>query len=278
MAWRLMFRIALVLLTTVTVGCAKTASLADNAPPEDMYQAAVEDMEDGLYPEAIKTFEVIRSRYPYAAVAALADLRIADVHFRSARYLEAIEGYRMFVQFHPRHPEAPYAAFKIGEAHMKRAPRDWWFMPPAYEKDLAAVRQGVVALREFITSNADTAWAEDARALMREGRRRLGEHELYVARFYLAQEAWRAASGRADGILADYRGTGLEPLAYMIAARALRAQGDNAAAAERLQGLIRDFPGSDEAREAASLLEDIGPIAAPISTPNPASPAEDDNG
>jgi outer membrane protein assembly factor BamD len=238
--------------------CAKTASLPDNATPQEMYDAAVLDMEDGLYPEAIKVFETIRMKYPYSAFASLSDLRIADCHLLAGRYLEAIEGFRRFLQLHPKHAQAPYAMFKIGESHMKRAPKDWWFMPPAYEKDLSAVRQGVAVLNDFLKTYAEHALSEDVKKLLLQGRTRLGEHELYVAEFYHKRESWKAAASRADIVINGYQGTQLEPRAFYIAIHSYIELENKAAARARALLFEERFPNHELLGETQFLMKEAG--------------------
>src|SRR6478672_10002551 len=89
--------------------CAHGLGRAKPQNAEALYAQGVEDMEVGLYPEALKELGEVKTKYPYSRFAALADLRIADTHFRRGKYLESIDAYRNFLKFHPSHDDAAYA-------------------------------------------------------------------------------------------------------------------------------------------------------------------------
>ena len=82
-------------------GCATTLLRGTPKNAQDTYEVAMEDLQDGLFPEAISGFTELKTKYPYSKYAALADLRIADTHFERAKYVEAIDAYRAFLKFHP---------------------------------------------------------------------------------------------------------------------------------------------------------------------------------
>ncbi|HET6346223.1 MAG TPA: outer membrane protein assembly factor BamD, partial [Myxococcota bacterium] len=97
-------------------------------------------------------------------------------------------------------------------------------------------------------------------------RRKLADHEMYVARFYFARQRWRAAAGRAEGLLQEYHGLGLDAEALWLLARADEASGDRAAAAKALGVLVQDYPGSPEAAPARQMLDGLGTTPPPAAT------------
>jgi outer membrane protein assembly factor BamD len=267
----------------------------------------MEDLSDGLYPEALSGFTGLKAKYPYSKYASLADLRIADTHFERGKFLEAIDAYRAFLKYHPSHPQAVYAMFRIAEAHREQIPSDWWFLPPSAEKDQASTRLAIAAYRDLlarypnqqetdkgrgkleacrakVASHPETEEAppevEKCRALidqqtlvergalhLDECRRKLADHEIYVARFYFERQRYKAAAARAEGLLADYGGLGLDPQALWLAARARLALQENDVARDKLERLRREFPESNEAGDAAALLGRLGKKVTPPDAP-----------
>src|SRR5688572_25591796 len=101
------------LLATLCACGGSNANRPEGDTPEAMYERAMEDLEDGLYPEALAGFAEVKTKHPYSRFAALADLRTADTHFERKKFLEAIDAYRQFLKLHPSHPDSAYAYFKI---------------------------------------------------------------------------------------------------------------------------------------------------------------------
>lgn len=252
---RLVFTFSLLALTAI--GCATTAARGQGETPEQLYQQALDDLDSGLHPEALEGFANIKTKYPYSKYAALADLRTADTHFERGKYLEAIDAYRSFIKFHPNHDEAPYAMFRIGEAYVEQMPSEWWFLPPAEEKDQGSTRLAISAFRDMLMRYPSSEHAAIAREQLEHCRHKLALHELYVARFYFDRERWVAAAARAEGLLRDYAGLGLDAQALWFAGRSRFLSKDYAAAAAALQKLRDSFPEDGKTKEAAAMLEEI---------------------
>lgn len=217
----------------------------------------MQNMESGLYPEAIQGFSEVKSKYPYSKLAVLADLRTADVQFRRGNHSEAIDAYREFLKLHPRHEDAPYAMLQIGEAYFEQIPGDWWILPPPAEKDQASTRRAITAYRDMLARYPQDPLATKAQARLDECRRKLADHELYVAQFYLRHEHYRAAATRAEGLIQDYPGLGLDSAALWIVARSMQTLGEAAAARAALERLTREHGDTTEGQRAAEVLRQM---------------------
>jgi outer membrane protein assembly factor BamD len=296
------------LLLLAAPACATTLLRGTPTNAEETYAVAMQDLEDGLYPEAITGFSDLKTRYPYSKLAALADLRIADTHFERGKFVEAIDAYRAFLKFHPNHAEAAYAMFRVAEANFEQIPEDWWFLPPSAEKDQASTRLAISAYRDLLARYPNQTHSEKGRTRleqcrqlvaqpaqtpappavdacrtelaqqdlvergvkrMDECRRKLADHELYAARFYFKRERYRAAAVRAEGLLRDYPGLGLDADALWLSARAYLALDDRVAARTSLERLVREFVGTAQAEDAAALLPSVGAQAPTDAAPTP---------
>lgn len=202
-------RIAIMMATLLALaGCEKPnvdRSYAGTA--RYRYQLGMEDFEDGEYLEAINHFTFVKNKFAYSQYAALAELRIADSHFQSGKYAEAIDAYRTFIQGRPNHREVPYAMYRIGLAHLEQMPSNFFLFPPAHEKDQAATKDALRALQQYVERFPQHENVEDARKRIRKLRESLADHELYVARFYLRQDRPASARGRLEGLVAGFEDT-----------------------------------------------------------------------
>ena len=246
-------------ISLLCIACAPNAKLAklDPKSAEYKYEAAMIDLEDGLYPEAIKALSEVKSKHPYTAFARLADLRISDVYFEQGKYDDAIGSYRRFLKYNPGHPEVPYALFRIGESYYERLPQDWWFLPPAAEKDQARVHQAIEAYRNLVSRFPSNNISKQAAERIATCRGRLAEHEMYVADFYFSRERYKASAKRAEGILQNYPGLGLDARALWITGKSRFEIGEFELASLALDRLIKEFPAAEEALSADQTLQKI---------------------
>ena len=263
-----------VLLTSVLLACACASSSntelgKPSGPDEALYRRALTDLEDGLYPEALKGFADIKAKYPYSAFAALADLRTADTHFERGRFLEAIDSYRRFLKFHPNHAEGAYAMLRIGESYYEQLPSDWWFLPPSAEKDQGNVRLAITAFRDMTARYDDHELTSKAQERIDACRGRLADHEMYVARFYFDRERYRAALGRAEGLLKSYQGLGYDAEALWISAKSYFELGNRREAQQALARLTQEHPDSENFEKATQLLQRLGQNTASPQEPKP---------
>lgn len=254
-----MLKTSLVLLCGVLLSCAATRSLT-RAPAKDAetaYKNALEDLEGGLYPEALQGFADVKTKYPYSKYSALADLRGADTHYERGKFLEAIDAYRQFMKLHPNHEESSYAMYKIGEAYFEQIPEDWFFLPPSAEKDQDSTRRAIAAFRDAIERFPNGEHAQKCRDRLNDGRRKLADHEMYVANFYWKREKWQAAAGRAEGLVRDYSGLGLDAEALWVATRARHKLGQDDLARQNAMRLVNEHPATQEASDAKTLMNEL---------------------
>lgn len=204
--------------------------------------------------EAERYFEHVRSKYPFLEAAKEAELLLADTDFQRERYLEARDRYASFVKLHPTHPKLDYAAFRAALTHYKEIPSDLFILPPAAEKDQTEVKRTLAAMTDFMRQYPSSSYAEEAKKIVDAVKRRLAEHELYVAEFYAKREKWPAVVGRLTRVLREFSGLGFDERAYFGIYAAYVQMKDTAKAQETLRAVIERLPGTPAAERARKLL------------------------
>ena len=201
------------------------------------YEKGLAELKDENYPEAQKYFQFVKQKFPFSKFAVLAELAIADTQFARGNYTEAVDSYKAFIRLHPTHEkvEDGYAAFKVGECYYKDMPDDIWLLPPSYEKDQSAVTDALRELDDFRRKYPDSKYQKDAEPLRREVLKRLVDHEVYIARFYLGRDQTKAAAQRLEGAIQRYPGSGREPELLFALGQTYSADGRPGA----LQGQLR---------------------------------------
>ena len=245
------------------VSCATDKAPRPKASKSASAKSAFEDAQDafeaGNYLESVRSFQQVKSRYPYSVYAPLAELGVADSHFALSKYAEAAEGYRVFVRFHPHHEKVVYARFRIGESYMEQMPSNWFFMPPAYERDLESVKDALRELQAFLAAYGESPYAARARKMVGVCRKRLGDHELYVARFYVERKRPSSAISRLERVIRDYEDVGLAGEALFLLGTVYRdALGAPDKARGAFQRILDQYPADLRAEDAKLALEALG--------------------
>ncbi|MEO1171617.1 MAG: outer membrane protein assembly factor BamD [Myxococcota bacterium] len=242
---------------TGSAACAGPVFRSPPKTPDELYAYAVEDLDDGLYPEALQQFALLKSKFPYSKFAALAELGAADVAFERGLYIEAVDAYRNFLKYYPQHEKGSYAMYRIAAAYKEQIPDDYWFLPPSAEKDQASTRLAISAFKDMIARYPASEETEQAKEDLKACRRGLADHELYVAEFYYTRERWKAAAMRAEGLVRDYSGLGLDSRALLIAAESRYRLEEWELATTSAARLQNEFPESKEGQRARQILQQL---------------------
>jgi outer membrane protein assembly factor BamD len=257
-----MRRPALVLALLLLAACggkhvSLTGDLKYGKTAEENYQAGVAELKGGNADDAQKFFEHVRTRFPYSAQAVLADLGVADAHFAAGRFLEAADAYESFLKLHPTHEKADYAAYRIGIAHLREGPSNFFLFPEPYEKDQVRVKEAIAKLEQFVARYPSSQYLPDAQRQLTAAKDKLADHEWYVAEFYRKRRRWAGAAGRYEALVKEYPGSRHESEALLLLAEMYLKLNERFRAQQTLQQLIVKHPGHPRRAEAERLLAQI---------------------
>ncbi len=249
-------------LTAVLLFASGCASLTSGQAGEPDYASAAEEnlrlgteaLENKDFLRAQKYFEFVRAKFPYQEAAREAELKLADVEFAREAWPEAREAYESFIKLHPTHAKVDYAAYRSALTHVEDYPSDFFALPPPEEKDQGEIQAALLAMEDFRRQYPKSEYADDAKAQADEARRRLAEHELYVARFYQKRERWKAVAQRLESLLRRYPGTPYEEEALFDLHSAYVKLNDPKKAEETLRQVQRRLPGTPAAERAQRML------------------------
>lgn len=246
----------------IALGRGETLPAFRPAPTAERNYAMAElAMKQKRYILAQRFYYFIRRKFPYSRFAILADLRIADCQYERERWIEAIDGYQNFVRLHPTHPQVPFAMFRTGMANYRLVPNDWFFLPPAHEKDQKNVKETANALSNYLRRFPDDANAEEAGKLLANVRKRLLAHERYAADFYKRLGRYRGYVGRLETIKKKYGDVGKDSKLLLEIVEAYVELGDEPKARATVVELEKDFPDTDELEKARASLASLPPPA-----------------
>jgi outer membrane protein assembly factor BamD len=223
------------------------------------YDKGVSELKAENYQEASRYFSFVKQKFPFSKYAVLAELAMADTQYDRGNYQEAIDAYKNFVRLHPTHEkvEDGYVAFRICQCYVKEMPDDFFLVPPAYEKDQTAVHDALRELNDFVDKYPDSTYIKQALPDRREVLRRLIEHEVYVARFYLDRDAPQAAILRLEGALKRYPDSGREAELLLALGETQLQMGQAERAKQNFQKIVGSYNASHQARRAELFLDFI---------------------
>lgn len=222
------------------------------------YERGLEELKKENYVEAQRYFAYVKQKFAFSKYASLAELALADTEFARGNYQESTDSYKSFARLHPTHEkvEDGYVSFRIAECFVKEMPDDFFLLPPSYEKDQSAVRDALRELDSAREKYPNSPYAKPAQEYRREVLRRLIEHEVYVARFYLERGHPKAAILRIEAALRRYPDSGQEG-ELMLTLGETHLELGNAARAKQVFERVKNQLGSELQVKRAGLFLDF---------------------
>ncbi|HTQ03520.1 MAG TPA: outer membrane protein assembly factor BamD [Polyangiaceae bacterium] len=270
---------ALVVPASLTaLGCAaeekapqSALEYAENARAK--YEQGVRALEAENWEGATEVFNELKKKYGYSRYARLAELRLADADLSQDKFAEAVSGYKSFVHDYPNDPEVPYARYRVAKAQYESVSMSV-LMPPLEERDLAAVNDALVSIRQFLADFPATAYSDELRYMRAVVVGLLARHELYVARFYLGRGKFDAAIARCEHALDAFDNSGLEPEALVLLGETYMKSKEREKARAVFERVIKKYPASPFIEPARRFLAVLGPAPANTAPPADATRAD----
>jgi len=200
----LAFTLASILLIS---GCSwfgddEDVPIADSGE-QQIYFDAQEHLENQNFDLAIRTLQLLESRYPFGRYAEQAQLELIYAHFGAYEYEAAIEAADRFIRLHPQHPSVDYAFYMKGLAAYDLEP-DFFakFVPTDDTKrDVSHIKEAFAEFAQLLARFPDSPYAPDARQRMVHMRNMIARHEIHVANYYFRRGAYMAALNRGRWVV-----------------------------------------------------------------------------
>lgn len=204
MHWRfLLFLLPLFLLG----GCsdspeeqeAELAKVEKVDPVEELYNKALDSMNEEDWSAAKKQFEEVERQHPYSVWAKKSQMLGAYANYKNQDYDEAIAILRRYVQLYPGDEQVSYAYYLIALSYYEQI--------SDVGRDQAMTTDALVALKEVIRRFPKSDYAKDAKLKKDLTIDHLAGKEMEVGRYYVSRKEYLAAIKRFQKVANDYQGT-----------------------------------------------------------------------
>lgn len=213
---------------------------------EDLYTQAKGQMDKGSFNRAAKIFAEVDRQHPYSEWALRAQLMSAYAFYEAKKYIEAIEGYNVFIQLHPGHEHIGYAYYMVGLCYYEQI--------PTVHRDQEVTEKALQAFEEVIHRFPNSTYARDAKYKIDLTRDHLAGKEMDVGRYYLNQQAYLAAVNRFKIVVDQYQTTSHTPEALHRMVECYLALGIPEQAQASAAVLGHNFPGSSWYADSYALM------------------------
>ncbi len=204
--------VLLLLVMAILSGCAmfKKDEIDENATVEELYALATESLEKGNWGDAVERLRTLEAKYPYGTYAEQAQLDTIFAYYRNSEPGLAIAAADRFIKLHPTHRSVDYAYFLKGQASYEEDQSTFGVLlgkDDLSDRDPTLTLNALNTFKDVYTLFPDSQYAPVARERVQYLTNTLAKHELAIARYYFARDAYVAAVNRAKGIVEDYPDT-----------------------------------------------------------------------
>jgi outer membrane protein assembly factor BamD len=239
--------ILILLFGLALFGCSSNEELPDvaaDASEQQIYDDAQRYLRGDNYDLAVKSLELLESRYPFGRYAEQAQLELIYAHYNAYEHEAAVEAADRFIRLHPQHPNVDYAYYMKGLAAYS-ADEDIFtrFLPTdPTQRDTSQARTAFAEFSQLLARYPDSPYAADAEARMVSLRNQLARHEIIVANYYIRRGAYMAAVNRGRFVVENFQRTPAVADGLAIMAQGYILLGMNDLAEESIRVLAANYP------------------------------------
>ena len=228
----LVFLICLLGLVALTLGCSS----------KPKHSAAAKTLKGA--DEQIFLGDTIEKNYDPNVI-----MKRAESFFEREEFHEAVIEYQHFLDLHRVHVLAPYAQFRMAEAHLR--------MFTSVDRDPDPVLKALAALEKLQRQYPESKYTVQAEASIRECNEHLAQHALLIGQFYYRREAYLAAAHRFEDVMKDYPDLPVAADALYYLALTYNELGAEDWAREKLILLAERYPNSEHKKDGQKLLASL---------------------
>lgn len=222
----------------------------EEQPVDELYNKAMDEMEDGSLYEAIEYFDEVERQHPYSIWARRAMLMSAYANYQLNQYDPAVLAAQRYIQLYPSSEQAAYAYYIIALCYYERI--------SDVERDQSYTQRALASLEDVVRRYPRSEYARDASLKIDLALDHLAGKEMEIGRYYLRQDDYVASINRFRVVVLNFQTTSHVPEALHRLVEAYLSLGivNEAQTAAAILGY--NYPGSRWYEDSYRLLADEG--------------------
>lgn len=252
----------ILLLSLVLTACSSNdEKTEDDSTDKQLYDRAQEQLSSQNYSSAVKTLQLLESRYPFGPFAEQAQLEIVYAYYKGFETDAAVSAADRFIRLHPHHPNVDYAFYLKGLANYSAGKGlfDRFLPTDPTKRDPGPSRASFNDFAQLLARYPDSEYVPDARARMVHLRNALARYEIHVANYYFQRKAYLAAANRGRFVVENFQQTTAVPDGLAVMVQAYQLLGQQALADSSLQVLAKNYPEHPALNADGSFKTDFNP-------------------
>ena len=238
-------------LTLAACGGDESEDLAyEERPVNELYNAAVDELESGNYRAAAPLFDEVERQHPYSIWARRAILMAAFCPYQVNDYDSAVIAAQRFIALHPGNPNVGYAYYLVALSFYEQI--------TDVARDQRVTERALRGLEEVVRRFPDSEYARDARLKVDLTYDHLAGKEMLIGRWYLQRDQYVAAINRFRTVITRYQTTTHTAEALHRLSEAYMALGVVHEAQTAAAVLGYNYPGSEWYEYSYALLANDG--------------------
>ena len=235
------------LAATVVAGCASSKPEGElTGSVGELYNNAMDAMQEKSYPKAIHAFEELERQYPYSGWATRGQIMTAYAQLLNENYDESAATIERFIRMHPGHKDLAYMYYLAGLNH--------YYQMADVMRDQSETQKALEAFSEVVNRFPNSPYARDARLKITLCHDHLAGKEMTVGRYYQTQSMWLPAINRFRNVVQQYQTSSQTPEALYRITESYVALGVDDEAVRAAAILGYNYPGSEWYARAYDLL------------------------
>tara|TARA_B100001540_G_C15761250_1_gene621785 strand:- start:45 stop:917 length:873 start_codon:yes stop_codon:yes gene_type:complete len=235
------------ILFLALLGCSgndELPEMAADSGEQQMYEEAQRYLRGGNFDLAVRSLQLLESRYPFGKYAEQAQLELIYAHYNAYEHEAAVEAADRFIRLHPQHPNVDYAYYMKGlSAYTGNEDVFNRFLPhDPTQRDTSQAKEAFAEFAQLVSRFPDSPYAADARARMISLRNLLARHEINVANYYLRRGAYLAATNRGRYVVENFQRTPAVADGLAIMAQGYILLGLDELASDSIEVLALNYP------------------------------------
>lgn len=187
----------------VLTACSNSKEQVEQAPVQELYQKALEYMQDENYRQAIRYLEATDNRFPYGEYAQQADLNLIYAYYRNSDYVNVLSNAERYLRKYPQGPHLDYVLYLAGLTNMALGDNLFqdFFGVDRSSREIKPRENAYGNFETLVRYFPNSEYSKDAAKRMQYIRESLAKHQFEIIEFYQKRNAYVAVINRIQDVL-----------------------------------------------------------------------------